>query len=160
LDPNYCHKCGCNLENEESHFESKRQEFDIPPIQLIVKEHRRNSKKCPICGHHQEAEFPKGITNNAQYGPNINSIVSYLSVYQYLPFKRLRQCMKHFFKLDISEGTIDNILRRMSEKCEPIYNKIKSTILQSNQVGSDETSAKINGKKFGYGYGRQCHQLI
>jgi len=55
--------------------------------------------------------------------------------------------MKHFFKLDISEGTIDNILRWMSKKSEPMYEKIKETILQSKQVGSDETSVKINGEK-------------
>jgi transposase len=148
LNPNYCNKCGCDLKNEESHFESKRQEFDIPPIQLIVKEYRRNSKDCPRCGHHQETDFPQGITNNVQYGPNIKSIVSYLSVYQYLPFKRLRKCMKHFFKLDISEGTIDNILRWMSKKSEPMYEKIKDTISKSKQVGSDETSVKINGEKW------------
>ena len=148
LNPNYCNKCGCNLENEESHFESKRQEFDIPPIQVRVKEYRRNSKKCPSCGHNQEAEFPKGIINHVQYGHNVESIVTYLSVYQYLPFKRLKKCLNHFFKLDISEGTIDNIIKRMSEKSEPIYEKIKDTISKSHQVGSDETSAKINSKKF------------
>lgn len=147
LNPDYCSKCGCNLEKEESHFEAKRQEFEIPPIQVIVKEYRRNSKECPRCGHHQEIEFPAGINNNVQYGSNVESLVTYLSVYQYLPFKRLKDCMKHFFKSDISEGTIDNILRRMSAKAQPIYAQIKETILQSNQVGSDETSVKINGKK-------------
>lgn len=147
LNPNYCSKCGYNLENEESHFEAKRQEFDIPPMQVIVKEYRRNSKECPRCGHHQETGFPEGINNNVQYGPNVESLVSYLSVYQYIPFKRLKECLKHFFKLDISEGTIDNILKRMSAKARLIYDRIKETILQSNQVGSDETSAKVKGKK-------------
>ena len=148
LSPNYCNKCGCNLENEESHFEAKRQEFDIPPIQVIVKEYRRNSKKCPSCGHQQESEYPEHITNNIQYGSNVESLVSYLSVYQYLPFRRLKELFYHIFNLEISEGTIDNILRRMSEKAQPIYDKIKETILQSNQAGSDETSAKVNGIKY------------
>jgi transposase len=148
LNPNYCNKCGCSLENEESHFEAKRQEFDIPPVQVIVKEYHRNSKKCPNCGHNQVSEFPQGISNKVQYGPNVESMVSYLSVYQYLPFKRLKECMKHYFKLDISEGTIDNILKRMSVKAQPIYDKIKETILQSKQAGSDESSVIINGKKF------------
>ncbi len=148
LNPNYCSKCGCNLEHEESHFESKRQEFDIPPIAVIVKEFRRNSKKCPTCGHHQESEFPKHISNNVQYGHNIESLVSYLSVYQYLPFQRLKECMQHFFKLAISEGTINNILNRMSQKAQPIYDKIQETISQSKQVGSDETGVKVNSKKY------------
>jgi len=148
LDPYFCNKCGFSLENAESHLESRRQEVDIPPIHTIIKEYRLNSKECPICGHHQASSFPKHITNNVQYGANVESLVTYLSVYQYLPFKRLKECLKHFFNIDISEGTIDNILRRMSVKAQPIYDKIKETILQSNQAGSDETSVKVNGIKY------------
>lgn len=147
LSPDYCNKCGCSLEHEESHFVGKRQEFDIPSIQVTVKEYRCNSKKCPRCGHYQETEFPQRITNNVQYGANVESLITYLSVYQYLPFRRLKECLNHFFKLDISEGTIDNILKRMAVKAQPIYEKIKETILQSKQAGSDETSVKVNGIK-------------
>ena len=147
LNPIYCNKCGCNLENEKSNFEAKRQEIDIPPIQVKVKEYRRNSKKCPICGHHQEMEFSGRLTNNIQYGANVESLISYLSVYQYLPFKRLKELFYHIFNIEISEGTIDNILRRMSLKAQPIYAQIKDTISTSKQVGSDETSAKVNGIK-------------
>jgi transposase len=148
LNPTHCSKCGINLEDLESHFEDKRQEFDIPQVRVIVKEYRRNSKKCPRCGHRQETEYPNGITNNVQYGPNIEASVSYLSIYQYLPYLRLKEFMKHFFNIGISEGTIYNVLKRMSAKAQPIYDKIKETISQSNQVGSDETSVKIKGKKF------------
>jgi len=147
LNPNYCSKCGCDLEQEEAHFESKRQEYDIPLIKFIVKEYRRNSKKCPSCGHNQESKFPEHITNHVQYGQNVESLVSYLSVYQYLPFRRLKECMRHFFKLNFSEGTINNMLNRMSKKSQPIYDTIRETISQSKQVGSDETSVKVNSKK-------------
>ena len=147
LSPDYCNKCGCNLEHEECHFEAKRQEFDIPSIQVTAKEYRRNSKRCPGCGHYQGTEFPQRISNNVQYGANVESLITYLSVYQYLPFRRLKECLKHSFKLDISEGTIDNILKRMAVKAQPIYDKIKETISQSKQVGSDETSVKVNGIK-------------
>ena len=147
LNPAHCCKCGCSLDTAESHFEDKRQEFDIPPTQVKVKEYRRNSKKCPNCGHHQDVDFPKDITNYTQYGHNVETIVTYLSVYQYISYQRLKKCLKHFFKLDISEGTITNILIRMADKSKPKYDEIKTTILQSKQVGSDETSVKVNGKK-------------
>ena len=148
LSPNYCNKCGYSLEKEEVHFRCRRQEVNIPPISATVTEYRLNSKHCPNCGHHQESEFPSHISNNIQYGSNVASLVSYLSVYQYLPFRRLKELFKHIFNLDISEGTIDNILRRMSEKALPVYARIKETISQSSQVGSDETSVKVKGKKW------------
>lgn len=147
INPNYCNKCGCNLEHTESHFESRRQEIDIPPRQAIIKEYRLNSKTCPNCGHQQESEFPAHITNYVQYGTNVESLIAYLSIYQHLPFKRLKELFCHVLNLGISEGTVDNILKRIASKAQPIYDKIKETILSANQVGADETSAKVNGKK-------------
>jgi transposase len=148
LNPNYCNKCGCNLENEEPHLEAKRQVFDIPPINVIVKEYRRNSKKCPSCGNHQEGEFPKSVNNHVQFSDRVESLVAYFSVYQLLPFKRLKECLKHLFNLDMSEGTIDNILNRMRDKAKPIYDQIWESIKQSNHAGSDESSVKVNGDKW------------
>ena len=68
-------------------------------------------------------------------------------MYQYLPFRRLKELLNHLFNLGISEGTIDNLLSRMTEKALPVYEQIKESISLSNQVGSDETSAKVNGEK-------------
>lgn len=148
INPNYCNKCGCDLKDSSPCIEAKRQVFDIPLVQFKVTEYRRNSKDCPRCGHKQESEFPKGITNHVQYGPNIESSVAYLSVYQYLPFNRLKECMNHLFKIDMSEGTIDNMLIRMSKKAKPVYDRIKESITQSKHGGSDESGVKVNGIKF------------
>ena len=148
LSPNFCNKCGCPLENEEVHLEARRQEVDIPPIKAIVKEYRLNSKTCPKCGHHQESEFPAHISNNIQYGSNVESIIAYLWAYQYVPYQRLKELLSHIFNLELSEGTINNILRRMSIKAQPFYDKIKEILLQSYQAGSDESGVKVNGKKF------------
>jgi len=148
LPPNFCNECGCCLEHEEAHLEAKRQEVEIPPIKPIVNEYRLYSKICPKCGHHQESSFPKHITNNIQYGPSVTSLISYFSVYQYVPFKRLKELFSHMFNLELSQGTIDNVLRRMSIKAKPFYDKIRELILQLTQVGSDETSVIVNGIKF------------
>ncbi len=65
-----------------------------------------------------------------------------------MPFKRLKECMQHFFGLEISQGSIANILERMSFKSQTVYNQIKAAIMTSTQIGSDETSAKVNGKNW------------
>lgn len=59
----------------------------------------------------------------------------------------MSQSFKHCFNLPISEGSIDTILKRLSAKALPLYQAIKGQIEMSAQVGSDETGAKINGKK-------------
>ncbi|MDT3739638.1 MAG: transposase [Candidatus Kapabacteria bacterium] len=60
----------------------------------------------------------------------------------------LKELFSHIFNLELSEGTIDNVLKRMSVKAQPFYEKIRELILQLKQAGSDETSVIVNGIKF------------
>lgn len=146
LIPDYCNHCGKELTEIEAQFESKRQVVEIPPIMPVYVEFQSYSKTC-ICGHKQIGDYPIGVTNHIQYGASVEAIVAYQSVYQYTPFKRLHELFTHCFHLPISEGSIDNILKRFSTKALPIYHVIKGRIEKGKQVGADETGAKINGKK-------------
>jgi transposase len=51
------------------------------------------------------------------------------------------------FGLKLSQGSINNIIERLSEKAQTIYQRIQQEISQASVVGSDETGVKINGKK-------------
>jgi len=146
LIPDYCNDCGKGLTEIESQFESKRQVVEIPPVHPLYIEYQSYSKTC-TCGHKQTGNYPCGVTNHIQYGASVEAIIGYQSVYQYTPFKRLRELFNHYFNLSISEGSIDNILKRLSAKALPFYQAIKENIEEGTQVGGDETGAKINGKK-------------
>ena len=114
LTPNYCNDCGKDLRNIEPEFISKRQVIDIPPITTITTEYRKNARKCPHCGNIQLASYPKNVSNHVQYGNNIEAIIAFLSIYQYIPYKRLKECLQHYFGLKISEGSIENIIKGLS----------------------------------------------
>jgi transposase len=148
LKPSYCNDCSNNLESVEAEFVSKRQVIDIPIIMPFVTEYRNYKRLCPKCGNFQQSSYPEGVNTHIQYGSNVEAAIAYLSVYQYMPFKRLKECMQHFFGLEISQGSIANILERMSFKSQTVYNQIKAAIMTSTQIGSDETSAKVNGKNW------------
>ena len=49
--------------------------------------------------------------------------------------------------LKISKGTLENIIRRTSKKAENTYEQLRKVIEVSFFVGSDETGAKLKGKK-------------
>jgi len=147
LFPEYCNHCGSGLSDAVEEYQSKRQVVDIPPTTPIVTEYRKYLKICPNCGNHQETNFPQGVTNNIQYGPGLEAAIAYFSVYQYLPYQRLALCLKHLFNLDISQGSINNILNRMALKAMPVYKHIKAKVSESRYIGSDETSVKVNGDK-------------
>lgn len=147
LLPNYCNKCGNDLSETEAIFHSKRQVVELPPVKPIYIEYQCFSKQCE-CGHKQFGDYPAQITNHIQYGASVEAMVGYFSVYQYLPFKRMSEMFKHIFNLPVSEGSICNILERLSERAQPIYDAIHCYITNSKAVGSDETSVKVNGDKW------------
>ncbi len=148
LKPSYCNECSNNLESVEAEFVSKRQIIDIPTIMPLVTEYRNYTRLCPKCGNSQQSSYPEGVNTHIQYGNNVEATIAYLSAYQYMPFQRMKECLKHFFGLEISQGSIANILERMSFKSQVVYDQIKATIMTSTQIGSDETSAKVNGKNW------------
>lgn len=145
--PEYCNKCGNDLSNSEAELLSKRHFIDLPAIAPTITEYQNFGKQC-CCGHLQTGGFPSHITNHVQYGANVEASVAYYSVYQYIPVKRMCEMFNQLFNLPISQGTIINMLRRMGEKAQPIYNAIHSNILKSTVVGSDETGAKVDGEKY------------
>ena len=68
------------LENVEVFAYEKRQVFDLPPVSLIVTEHRSQIKSCPHCGKLNKAVFPESIKYRVQYGPNILASAIYCKI--------------------------------------------------------------------------------
>lgn len=147
LEADYCNNCGCDIKDVISHSYTKRQIIDIPPIIPEVIEFRNHEKHCPKCGNKQSSSYPTGVNSSIQYGTNIESFIAYIYAYQYISYKRIQEFLRQIFNIPISQGSIDNLLKRISVKSEPVYNQIKEEIMQSPQAGCDETGCKVNGVK-------------
>ncbi len=145
--PNFCGKCGEDLDQSLLQLEKRRQEIVIPPIAPKYIEHQSYSCVCGNCSNKVIGEMPSRLTANIQYGKNVQALVAYLSVYQYLPSNRLKTFMKDVLNLPISEGTVFNILESMSKKAQPVYQEIKNRVASSTVVGGDETGAHVNKDK-------------
>ena len=142
-----CEQCHEDLMGVSSTSYTRRQLVDIPPVHPIYTEHRSHITICPSCGFENRGSFPEKLQSPIQYGSTVEATVGYLSVYQYLPYHRITQFFKHCFGMSISEGTIDNILSKLSDKATLAYNTIRERIESSPVVGSDETGCHVNGKK-------------
>lgn len=142
-----CGFCNAEFKDELLDFVERRQEVELPPITPFVIEHRIFKKQCTCCGNSTKTKFPDHIKSSVQYGLNIECLVAYLHVYQYVPFKRLVTLLKDYFGINMSEGTVDNLLNRLAHRATPLYEKIRASIENSDVVGADETGSKVNGKK-------------
>lgn len=143
--PNYCTTCANSLEGQPAVKEISRQEIIIPTIRVEYVEHQSYSKTCSHCGTKTKGQIPKNLKAPIQYGKNIEAVVSYLSTFQYLPYNRIKKMMKDLFHLPMSEGTIQNIIKRMKTKALPVYHEIRDRIQSEEVVGSDETGTRIDG---------------
>jgi transposase len=141
----FCPECGKDVSELPFEFSGKRQVIDIPTIKQIVTEHRVYRCKC-TCGKVIESDFPVGVNSPVKYGKNIETIIGYLSVRQYLPFKRLQEMMNDVFKVQISEGGLHWLMNRLASKGVDAYEMIRQRVLHSPVIGTDETGVKINGK--------------
>lgn len=144
--PYYCTRCGNELSSIAGEVVELRQVFDIPiPVRPLVAEHQLISKKCS-CGHCNKIEFPKEVRSRVSYGSTIRSLIAYLNCSQYIPYNRLTEVMQDCFGVKLSQGTIDNTLKYMSDKSLCAYNEIRNRVEQSRVVGADETGENINGE--------------
>jgi transposase len=141
----YCSVCGEDLSSAETVFAGKRQVIDIPPIVPRIVEHRIYSRQCS-CGHCQVSDYPAEAHSSVCYGHNLLGLTAYLHSRQYLPFERMREMYRDVFGLEISSGSLVNMVQRFAAKVSGLYEIIRARIAQSPVVGGDETGVCIGGK--------------
>lgn len=143
--PSYCSGCGLDLDEVAGVALAKRQVIDVPMPVPICTEHQTFSKTCS-CGCLNRGEFPENVTRTVQYGSNIETLIAYLSVRQYMPYNRIVEFFGQTMGLNISHGGVVGLLERFATKAVPMYQEIKNRIEQAGTVGTDETGVKVNGK--------------
>lgn len=143
--PNFCNCCGTNLESNTFTLIGQRQVIDIPPIRPITIEHQIFETTCR-CGQKISGKFPDTVQAPVGYGEKIESLIAYLHSRQFVPFQRMQELLNDLFGISISQGGIDHLLNRFTQKAKFVYDQIHQQITQSCVVGTDETGGKVNGK--------------
>lgn len=139
-EPCFCQCCGRSLADIQVKKVRRTQIVDIEMPRMKTTEHQYFEKVCP-CGHHNRAS---ASNCRVSYGKNLRAMVVYLLHVQCLSMERVVETISDFFHRKISEGTINNILKDVSEKSESAYEEIRNRIEKSPVVGADETGAAVN----------------
>jgi transposase len=142
----YCEECGYILENVEVEAYEKRQIFDIPPINLIVTEHKSQIKTCPHCGKLNKAVFPESVKYPVQYGPNILASAIYCKNYQFIPYDRICEFFNDVMGINICSATVIKAERECFKNLEEFEDVIREKLKASSVINCDETGMKVEGK--------------
>lgn len=141
-----CQQCGASLTEQTSDAFARRQVLDIPPLKLLVTEHRAEQKTCPVCGTCNKASFPESVTQPVQYGPEVQALAVYLNQYQLLPFERIRELFADLFGQPIAEGTLAFANQAAAAALYDTEQELTQQLFHAPVVHCDETGSRVGGK--------------
>jgi transposase len=124
---------------------ARRQVVDLPPIQPLVVEAQVCRVVCPGCGQRHQAAFPEGFRAPQSFGPAVQALVPYLHEVHHVPYGRLAQVLGEVCGLQISAGSLVNLVRRTGNALNPTAEAIRREVIQSQVIASDETGARVDG---------------
>jgi len=121
-----------------------RQVVDIR-ISRYVTEYRAEILKNDL-GKKITVPFPKGVDRFVQYGASVKADAVYMSMYQLIPYDRLREHFADQFEIPLSSGTLFSFNQEAAKKLEAFESLAKHKLAVSDLIHADETGININGK--------------
>lgn len=145
--PESCDGCGHHFTQDErrpSRRFGRRQVAELPPIAVIVSEHRTHRLRCPACRMQTTAELPKGVAASA-FGPRAQAAVVTMSARNRISRRDMSELAGELFGLGLSVGACDAICQRASSALEGPHAQLTSSVLGSPMLNVDETGWRTAG---------------
>jgi len=141
-----CSDCGAEIARSDQQLMERYDKIEIPPIAPIVTRVERYGCDCPQCGAAQLGAVPVGMEPGSPFGNRIAALVTTMRYSHGISYGRMQQMLCDVFGLEMSEGAIANLLLRVKGQLQTEVDGILAALRSARLVGSDETSARVNGK--------------
>jgi transposase len=124
----------------------RRQVHEVPPVRLLVREHRALHVRCPSCARVSVGTFPAEATSRAQYGPRLRALAVYLIEQQLIPYARVRALFAEVLGAQVSLGTLTRWVAQGAAALRPVEDAIKAALVRAPVLHVDETGVRRAGK--------------
>jgi transposase len=144
-------ECGCGHVFADAELvaegdPARHQVEELPPIHVVVTEHRCQRARCPDCGARPRGVLPAGVGQSA-FGPRFHAAIAVLSVRNRISRRDVVELCEQLFGSRISSGTIDAILARvgdaLEDPCEDLLDRVRS----ATALNMDETGWRTAGQR-------------
>ena len=143
--PGQCHRCHHPLSLDQAQIAERRQVFDVPVMAFDVIEHRTLEVVC-TCGQVHVSNFPVGLNEAVQYGPNVRALAVHLIQGQMLPYARAAELIQDLYGLSISTGTLVSWVDEARVALQGTADVIADLLRRGALVNADESGLRVAGK--------------
>ena len=144
--PTHCAGCGADLGAAAQERVGTSQVVELPPVEPVVLEAWCYAATCPQCGVTTPAHYPAGFEPTRVFGPHLEALWTYFHEQHHVSYARLATLGRDLWRLAISQGALANALRRVATRLQPEAAAIREQVRTSPVIGSDETSARVDGR--------------
>ncbi len=145
--PDACRGCGHEFAVEErqpgGRF-GRRQVAELPPISVIVVEHRTHRLRCPECRVKTTAAVPDGIGASA-FGPNLQAAVVTLTARNRISRRGIAELARELFGIRLCTGAVDAICQRASQALASPHAQLQDWVRDQRVLHVDETGWRTAG---------------
>jgi transposase len=142
-----CETCQYDLHAVAACGRERRQVVDLPSPHVVVQEYRAEQKQCPHCQQITIAAFPAGVQAPIHYGPHVGATAVYLVEQQLLPLARTCEVMRDLLGVQMSEGTVGDLIKRCAGQLATVEQQITKALQQAEVIHQDETGLDVAGKR-------------
>jgi transposase len=142
-------ECGCGHVFAERELvavgdPARHQVEELPPIHVVVTEHRCQRVRCPDCGARARGQLGADVGQSA-FGPRYHAAIAVLSVRNRISRRDVVELCEQLFGSRISAGTIDAILARTADALTEPYEDLLERVRDAPAVNMDETGWRLRG---------------
>jgi transposase len=125
---------------------ARHQVAELPPIAVILSEHRRQRLRCPECGRTTRAELPLEVPAGA-FGPRLQAAVATLAVRNRVSRRDTTELLGELFGARICAGSVEAILQRVALALDEPYEDLLGHLRAAPALNIDETGWRLRGGK-------------
>jgi transposase len=145
--PQACRGCGREFDEDErrpSGRFGRHQLCELPPISVLLVEHRTHRLRCPQCRVRTTAELPAAVAGST-FGPRLRAAIVTLTARNRISRRGAAELAGELFGAQLSTGSVDAICQHASEVLAGPYEQLRDWILAQDALHVDETGWRTAG---------------
>jgi transposase len=146
--PDACGRCGRRFDDEQRRPAGRfgrHQVCELPPISVIVTEHRTHQLRCRRCRARTSARLSAEI-GGSPFGPRLQAAVVTLTARHRISRRGICEVVCDLFGVTVCTGAVDAICQRASDALAGAHCQLQDWVLDQSAVHIDETGWRTRGE--------------